>query len=256
MALACSYIAMTATITPAAGIGATQRVDAQVRLTEYLRAFEFYLSLPDELVTGIVLLENSDHDLSPFVEQARAEGTAKQVICLPVSPDYPAQRGKGYGEFLMLDRGLTRLRAMGLPGNTRLWKVTGRLIVQNMSTMLQTAPRNFALYADFRHVPLIGHRLGGNDWLELRLFATTLDGYDRYLRGHFGDGYVLEHAFFARLRPLVGQPHATDIVPRFRTQPELQGRSGHSNKDYQGLEYRMKGALRAFTRRHLQFLWL
>lgn len=259
MAAAPTFIAMTATVTPAAGIGTTARADAATRLAEYLEAFQFYLALPDELVHGLVLLENSGHDLTPFTELARALGTRKQVHCLPVSPDYPAQRGKGYGEFLMLDRGLTQLRALGVSADARLWKVTGRLIVRNMAAMVHSAPPRFALYADFRHVPLIGHRLGGNDWLELRLIAVTMDGYDRYLRGHFGDGYVLEHAFFARLRPLVERRPGggdADIVPRFRVQPEWQGRSGHSNQDYRSRGYRLKGALRAFTRRHLQFLWL
>lgn len=250
-----AHLLLTATITPAAGIGATQRVDPGVRLAEYLKAFEFYLGLPDDRVAGIVLLENSGHDLSAFERLARERGSSKRVITLSTSPDYPANRGKGYGEFFMLDQGLAQLRALGLPGDTPLWKVTGRLIVHNMARMIATAPERFELYADFRHVPWIGHRFGGNDWLELRLIAMTLDGYDRYLRGHYGDGYVLEHAFFQRLFPLLGPAHP-GIHPRFRTQPELVGHSGHSNKSYTSLEYRLKGALRVFTRRHLQFLWL
>lgn len=250
-----TLIVMTATITPAQGIGNSVRVDPALRLSEYLEAFRHYASLPDELVQGILFLENSGHDLTPFRELQRTLGTRKQIEFLSTSTDYPAEKGKGYGEFLMLDQGMSHLRAQGWPGDTQVWKVTGRLIVKNMARMVRQAPPAFALYADFRHVPVLGSRLGGNEWLELRLVAFSLDGYDRHFRGHYGDGYVIERAFFDRLFPLV-QTRPQGVHPRFRTQPELEGFSGYSNKSYSSLEYRMKGAIRSLTRTALPFLWI
>jgi hypothetical protein len=160
-----TLIVMTATITPAQGIGNSVRVDPALRLSEYLEAFRHYASLPDELVQGILFLENSGHDLTPFRELQRTLGTRKQIEFLSTSTDYPAEKGKGYGEFLMLDQGMSHLRAQGWPGDTQVWKVTGRLIVKNMARMVRQAPPAFALYADFRHVPVLGSRLGGtNGW--------------------------------------------------------------------------------------------
>lgn len=66
-----TLIVMTATITPAPGIGNSVRVDPALRLSEYLDAFRHYASLPDELVQGILFLENSGHDLTPFRELQR-----------------------------------------------------------------------------------------------------------------------------------------------------------------------------------------
>lgn len=250
-----TFIVMTATITPAAGIGNSVRVDPAVRLQEYLDAFRFYAALPDDLVHGILFLENSGQDFAPFREVQRQLGTSKRIEFLSTRSDYPAEKGKGYGEFLMLDQGMAHLRALGLPGDTQVWKVTGRLIVKNMARMLAKAPKAFSLYADFRHVPLVGAKLGGNEWLELRLVAASLDGYDQYFRGHYGDGYVIERAFFDRLFPLL-KSRPAGVYPRFRTQPSLVGFSGYSNKSYASLEYRLKGWLRDFTRAFLPFVWI
>jgi hypothetical protein len=249
-----TIVVMTATVTPASGIGNSVRMDPQLRLDEYLRAFRYYAALSDELVSGIVLLENSGCSFAAFEKAAAEAGPGKQFVFLSTRADYPAEKGKGYGEFFMLDQGVAHLRQLGLPGDTRLWKVTGRLIVKNMAAVLRAAPAAFDLYADFRHLPLVGRRLGGNHWLETRLLACTLDGYERYLRGHYGDGYVIEQAFHDRLYPLARSDRR--IVPRFRLDVRFDGFSGYSNKSYSSPEYRLKGAIRSFTRTVMPFLWL
>jgi hypothetical protein len=59
----------------------------------------------------------------------------------------------------MLDQGVSQLRSLVIDGATHLWKATGRLIVSNMELLLKTAPENFRLYLDFRHIPLLGRWL-------------------------------------------------------------------------------------------------
>ena len=249
-----TYIVMTATVTPAAGIGNSVRVDPQVRLDEYLQALRYYAALPNELVAGILFLENSGCSFEAFERVKQELGAGKDIRFLSTSSDYPAEKGKGYGEFFMLDQGIAHLRALGLAGDTTVWKVTGRLIVKNMAEVLRAAPKSFDLYADFRHLPLIGKKLGGNHWLETRLFAVSLDGYDRYLRGHYGDGYVIEYAFHDLLYPIARSDRR--IVPRFRIDVRFEGFSGYSNKSYSSPEYRLKGAIRVFTRAWLPFVWI
>jgi hypothetical protein len=55
-----------------------------------------------------------------------------------------------------------------------LWKVTGRLRVLNLEKLIATAPERYDFYCDLRSVPLIGERLGGNHWMELRTFSCTV----------------------------------------------------------------------------------
>ena len=250
-----NYIILTATVTPAMAIGNTIRSDPQLRLQEYLSAFDFYWSLPDQLVAGIVLLENSGHSFENFENIVKSKACLKEVFFISTTQDYPAENGKGYGEFFMLDQGIQQLRLNGLTGGSLLWKVTGRLIVKNMREMLEEAPDTFSLYADFRHIPFFGKRLGGNEWLELRIAAMSLDGYDKYFRNHFSDGYVIEHAFFERLYPILKQ-RDTSVYPRFNTQPELLGVSGYSNKSYSSFEYKIKGLIRKISRKITPWFWI
>ena len=75
-------------------------------------------------VDGIILLENSGFDLAPFRERHARSGSRKTVHLVNVPDDYDHSKGKGYGEFLMIDRGLAQLAASGaIAPEDRLWKV-------------------------------------------------------------------------------------------------------------------------------------
>ena len=53
------YVVMTATVSPPAGVDVEALVPS-ARRREYLDALAFYAGLPDELVQGVLLFENSD----------------------------------------------------------------------------------------------------------------------------------------------------------------------------------------------------
>ena len=244
---------MTATVTPPATMPGSVRNQSALRRAEYERAFLFYLGLDTRLIDEIVVLENSDADLSPFAALARQAGSSKAVTLLNVSSDYPAEMGKGYAEFLMLDRGLAQLPATS--ATRRFWKVTGRLQVANLEQMVATAPARYDIYSDMRNVPLVGDRLGGNQWMELRLFSFTRIAYDRFLRGRFDIDFVLEKGFYAELMAL-RRERRIDLAPRFMHQPIFVGYSGYSNASYAGLGYRSKSAVRRLARLTAPWLWL
>jgi hypothetical protein len=251
-----SFILMTATVAPSTLMPGTARSDPALRLAEYLAAFDHYLALDDALVDGIILLENSGFDLAPFRERHARSGSRKTVHLVNVPDDYDHSKGKGYGEFLMIDRGLAQLAASGaIAPEDRLWKVTGRLIVANMAQMMARAPRSFDFYCDLRKVPLIGESLGGNRWAELRLIAFTMRGYYALLRGQYDSDFVLEKSFFEILHDNLGSG-ALAITPRFAIQPTFVGYSGFSNQSYLSPSKRAKNALRAVGRRLLPALWL
>ncbi|MEC5399290.1 hypothetical protein [Uliginosibacterium sp. H1] len=250
-------LVMTATVQPPSGMPGSVRNDPQLRLREYLEAFRFYLTVDDALVDQIVIMENSDADLSPFARVAAEQGSTKRLQLINTSSEYPASKGKGYGEFRMVDEGLSRLIASGaVQMDTPMWKLTGRLKLLNIAEMLATAPAGYGFYCDLRKVPLIGERLGGNDWMELRVFSFTPAAYDACLRGQYGKSYVLEKAFFTLLTGPEAAGGKARVVPRFRRQPRLAGVSGHSNKSYEGLGYRAKNTLRSVARVLAPRLWL
>lgn len=244
------YVVMTATVSPPAGVDVEALVPS-ARRREYLDALAFYAGLPDELVQGVLLFENSDADMTPFRSLGVELPARKEFVFLSTSSDYPAERGKRYGELMMLDSGLRHLRGLGLPGDTEVWKVTGRLKVRNLARMMAEAPPDFALYADFRNLPLVPR----GRWMDLRLMAFTLDGYDRFLRGHFDDHPVLERAFFERLLPAAKDP-ASGIVPRFRTQPRFASFEADPHPNPVGRRAQAKSRVRGWLRRWVPSWWV
>ena len=248
-------VVMTATLSPPQLMPCGRRADPALRLKDYLDAFDFYLGLSDQHVDRIILLENSDADLSVFRWLANARHSKKKIQLLNTTSDYPAEKGKGYGEFLMLDRGLQKAVVGRTEPARHFWKITGRLKVLNLEEMIARAPMDYDIYCDLRDVPLIGEMLGGNQWMELRVFSFSNFGYNKYIRGRYDLGVVLEKELFRVLRQHLHEDGG-GIIPRFNVQPELQGYCGHSNVSYQSFGYRSKGTLRKFSRAIFPQLWL
>lgn len=247
---------MSATVSPPKAMIGSARNDSAQRLLEYQEAFRYYLGLPDEYVDTLAVFENSGADLAAFRDIAIAEHSKKCIHLVNTSADYPAERGKGYGEFMMMDEGLATLLASGVAPHKTFWKVTGRLQIVNIEQMIAQCPNDFQIYCDLRNVPLIGDALGGNRWMELRVFGFTMTGYDRYLRGNYGLGIGLETYFFEILYAAIKSGTGTGIVPRFKVQPVIDGFCGYNNKSYLSLEYRLKNIVRSAGRIVFPNLWL
>ena len=244
---------MTATISPSPQMGQTLRNNSAVRLNDYCEALDWYLSLPADVIDRIVILENSGSDLAPFAELAASAHSGKQLEIIATSPHAPPERGKGYAESLMIEEGLRRSRL--LRADDVFWKVTGRLRVMNLPALVRSAPVLFDLYCDLRNVPLIGETLGGNQWMETRLFASTPTAYMRLFGGQGGCDYVIEKGFYALVLAAITSGDLA-IYPRFRRQPVFAGTSGASGQSYRSAIYRAKELIRKVGRKLAPRLWL
>lgn len=247
-----NVILLSATITPSKDMPGSTRMDPVVRMNDYLEALKYYESISTDVVDRIVFLENSDTDLTPL-KNALPRQSRKRVEFISVSSDYPPSKGKGYGEFRMFDEGL--LASEMIAPDDHVWKVTGRLKILNIEQLIQSAPAEYEVYCDLRDVPMIGASLGGNPWMELRTFAFRRDAYDRYFRGEFSKAFVLEKKFFKTMRDELDHAN-TQIIPRFRVQPIIDGYSGHSNANYRSTSYKAKEKLRMIARKVAPGLWL
>lgn len=248
---------MTATIAPPQGTPELARSDPKVRFADYSRALHFYLSLPASVLHKIVFIDNSDYDLSALEAATRDLPHHKQLEFLSFQGnDHPPEYGKGYGEFKLLDHGLSLSTI--LQPTDRVWKVTGRLRVLNLERLILTAPASYSMYCDLRSVPLIGDALGGNDWMDLRVFSWAGAGYDQYMRDRFeqllpGLSKGPEQYFFQVMKAAGARG---GVVPRFRVQPQIAGHGGRLDVDYQAGSYRYKNALRRVARRVTPWIWL
>jgi hypothetical protein len=251
-----ALVLLTATITPPAGVPALARIDPADRLDDYSRALAFYIGLPGAVVDRVVFAENSASDLDPLERLVERLGTSKDVELLSFyGLDYPVEHGRGVGETRLIDTALARSRLLGALGEEDLfWKVTGRLRFTNLERLIATAPRDCALYADFRRFP--------RNWVDTRVFACTPAAF----RGLFvprlelmrqdeldRQGYTApEERLFAEL---MAERANWSIVPRLRVEPVIEGYSGFDD-DYARPTRRLWSRARAVIRRLFPGLWI
>ncbi len=238
---------MTATITPD-NSPELARTDPALRLEDYREALAFYIGQLDSAIDSIVFVENSDSDVSSLVALADAAGAGDRVefIANYGNHSYPG-RDRSYGETRLLDHAMATSRLIAAADDrAAIWKITGRYRVRNLARMVRTAPRRFDLYCDLRNRPIA--------WLDLRFMAWTRGGYDRLLSGiaeRLGTDprEPAMHRYVTRLADAA-------VVPRYRTEPLVDGVRGWDNRHYAQGRARLKYWVRSASRRFLPFIWI
>jgi hypothetical protein len=246
---------LTAAIDTDPGMRNNQRSNSDLRRGDYKDGLKHYFSaLPPE-IEDILFCENTGADLTDFESmKEEAARAGRRLHIRGFKGQTPASLGKGVCEFEILDVA-NRWLAERFPDETPVWKITGRLILRNVSALIRSRPENAEVYVDMRSVPLIGEKLGGNDWAEMRMICYTIGAYQRYLQGKGPScGYVTEKGLFRLLQEV--RAVGANVQPRFRVQPRFSGICGGSNKDYQSLEYQLKDGVRAVSRVVVPGLWL
>lgn len=250
-----TVLLLTAAIETHARMRNNLRTATDLRRADYLQGLRFYIeALPPE-VRHIVFCENTGADLTEFQAlSGLAAERGRALHFISFRGETPPEKGKGVCEFEILDRAHDWM-AGRFPPQTVVWKLTGRLILKNVAGLIRSRPAGAGVYVNMRSVPLIGERLGGNDWAEMRVLSYTLAAYEDLMRARGPSfGYVTEKGLFQALhRAWLAQG---PIVPRFRRQPRFKGICGGSNKDYESLEYQVKDAIRSLARVVAPGLWL
>jgi hypothetical protein len=244
---------MTATLSPPAG--AVARVDPAARLEDYLEALQFYLTLPSQVIDRILFVDNSDGDLAPLAAHACDTAHDKIVELITFAGnDHSPALGKAYGEFRLMDYGLTH--TMLFAPEDIIWKITGRLKFLNLPEVAGAARRPYDLLCDLHNLPFVG----SGDWrdnryLDLRSFAFRRHAYDAVFRGTWQEHPKNYDATFLFDRVMDARRELR-VIPRFPRQPRLQGISGRHQRDYLSGSQRLKDGVRGALRRVAPWVWL
>lgn len=111
--------------------------DTQERLTQYLEVINrFLLESP---FNPIVFAENSGYTF-PIEEISRAAETAKkqfEYIYIETSVENTANFGKSYGEAVLITQAIQRSKL--LQGHPYVYKITGRVFLENSEKICKTA---------------------------------------------------------------------------------------------------------------------
>lgn len=239
---------MTATITP---INATNlaRTDPAVRLKDYADATRFYLTLIDHPLDAIVFVENSDSDVSTLRQLVASCGLTGRVefLCNYGVHIY-SEKGRAYGEFKLLDHAMAASRTVREAGaNHVVWKITGRYIVRNLTSIIANAPSGFDAYVDMKDHP--------RPWMDTRLMAWTAAGYDRVFRGLADSLDSKTHEKVLR-NYLPKRAEGARLIPRFRKEPFIDGVRGWDNNNYSTGRELIKCYVRSVGRAVAPWYWI
>ncbi|MER3523375.1 MAG: hypothetical protein C4326_04740 [Ignavibacteria bacterium] len=246
-----AVLIMTATITPPSDAPHLLRSDPLLRLQDYRAALQFYVSLLDRLFDRIVFVDNSCSDLTSLADAiAGVRGRVELVTFAGL--DHPSHYGRAFGEFKLLDYAMANIPSLrDAEPHTTFWKITGRYRVTNLTTIIEHAPRPFALYFDLKRYPI--------PWFDTRLMAWTSAGYRLILQGiyeHLREDLFhspSEEWLYKAVQPFL---RIEGVVPRFTRVPRIEGIRGHDNQSYSGGWNFLKYLLRSAARRVFPPLWI
>ena len=250
---------LTATITPKLGVPNLKRTDPQQRLQDYAKALEFYLDQIGVCCDGIIFVENSNSDVGPLRSLVEAKNLSDSVEFIVFEGlDYPVHYDRGYGEFRLLDYGMTHSQLIKRFADSRtvIWKATGRYVVQNLSEMIASQPAQFDLYCNYRNYP--------KHWVDTYFLAWTPQGYETCLRDVYHrlktnvpgipQGIAAEELLRSWLDQRFIKTHAK-IVRRLRATPDLKGIRGADNSGY-NTDNLWKFRFRSAVSRLLPWVWI
>lgn len=224
-----NVLLMTGTITPLPGLPSLARTDPKLRLQDYQAALTFYSKLLNSCFDAIVFAENSNTDLSPLIATVSTSCCFDKIEFISFyGLDYPPAYGRGYGEFRLVDYAIEHSKLIST--QDVIWKVTGRYIIENIRSVVESRPPTVDLYCNMRNYPY--------RHCELYLLGWTHRGYEAAIKGvyHKLGNDILPHVLSneeASFRNLVDHSfEAINIVPRFKVLPVVRGVRGWDNKPY------------------------
>lgn len=204
--------------------------------------------MPEDVVSKIVFADNSDADLSPLMDVVSKAGATSRVEFISINGlNHPPAYGRAYGELKLLDYVVTNARSLQRQdGPQFIWKGTGRYRILNLVELIQTAPSFFDLYCDTRKRPM--------PWVDLRVFACTIAGYQRLLLDRYKQYPFREDLHHTSpeqlLYPIIKKlTVGHSIVTRFRREPLVDGIRGSDGKNYSKGANLLKYWVRASSRR-------
>lgn len=128
-------ILLTGTIDPAAFCNTNVKLtDTTQRLAQYEKAIYFYIQETE--LEKVIFVENSGYpfDAEKYEDMAKSLGKAFEFISIHTDLRQTVTKGKSYGEADCIEQGIRKSEL--LKGERAVYKVTGRVIVRNISKLL------------------------------------------------------------------------------------------------------------------------
>lgn len=215
---------LTATV-DVRGVAFMARTDPTLRLEDYKQALKLWLSNPH--TPPIVFCENSGYDLAELVRICEAHnphGKPVEFISFDDN-DYERTLGKGYGELRTITHALGHAETIG--PQARLIKITGRLYVSNIRTLVEGICNRpeVEVFCDFRC---------NLTWADSRVFCASRRFFEQFMipkQEELNDtaGVTYEHVLGRSAHHCMMEGLQWSLMP---CTPNLLGMSGTDDKPY------------------------
>lgn len=211
-------ILLTGCITPN-GMSFTSLNDPSERKEQYIAAINFYLNNSNY---PIVFVENTGTDISELFTSAIQSG---RMEYLSFKGNKEKERGKGYGECEIIQYALEKSHIIHSANDKRIAKITGRLIIENIVSILKFNDLFFSRNTTICSI--------SNDYsyADSRFFIAQVGFYQEFLKYKelIDDtkGYYFEHALCDTIKNAISYPFVPFII-----MPQIIGISGSTGEVY------------------------
>lgn len=236
----------------------------ETRQQDYFNSLRYYINHHPQ-IRKIIFVENSGWSLER-VKQAVADNPHdKEVEFISLnSNDFPRGLGKGYGESLLLEKGLEQSKIIHTV--THFAKMTGRIYLTNMTELLASVRQPYDCLCDYKDQGWRLKRFAGeksaSPHCDTRFLVFRKEFYTEYIkplhqrhRKSAGESacFYLESQFYQAIQTTAGKT----VISRFPIEPDFRGVAGHfGGKDYSSSEERVKFKMRSLMRNITPWLHL
>lgn len=164
-----NILLLTSTIKPVSNQPQLKLINHLDRLEDYKTALAFYSNLLEsDVIDYIIYVDNSGFDLKCHSDIF----THKNIEWLSYyGLDYPESYHRGYGESRLVDYAFQQSKTLAtLATSDKVWRITGRYIIKNLSTIIKLAPDEFDFYCNLR-----------GKWIDMELLAWSKQGYKQII---------------------------------------------------------------------------
>jgi len=238
-------LVLTACISPV--ITNFYRLDPRVRIKDYQNSLKFWLLNPDERLNKILFIENSGYDLSSIRALIETYNIYnKEVEILQCDKNYiPEGFHYGYAELSMIDYALEN--SCLLKNSHYFIKVTGRLVFNDLSRLLDHLSYDYLFSVDFRNNTLFVKLPQRFVTTQLMIFNTS------FYQGNFlnvknelnKERRLIENLFYEKL---IAYKNNNKCMLRWPINVDPTGHAGHWNKSYNSLKPMLINRIRSWCR--------
>ncbi len=232
---------------------------ADEREKDYLRSLSYYIKNHPH-IRKIVFVENSGWSLENIKKIALDNPYQKELEFVSLNcNDFPREFGKGYGESLLIERGIEASQL--IRDVNYIGKITGRIYLFNITKILEVIEDRYDCLCDYKDLTWRIRKALGKDaspYSDTRFLVFNKKFYAGYLKDlhqqHEQGCFYFETQYYQAIQRA---KQDLKVIDRFLIEPQFRGIAGHfGGKDYGSKPEQIKYLIRSVIRQVLPWAHL